>query len=398
MKRRYIGLAAVIGIIGVLTAVFLLRRTQPPIIGQATPVPTRPRPDYTPQPSDAVAPIVVQRSPERGEELAADGVVQIVFDRSMDRESVAAALSVSPAVDGKIVWADDRTMRFTPSQPLPHAALYDVVLNQGARATDGAALNSAYQFRFATAGFLEVAQALPADGSDEVEAEAVITAVFNRPVVALMVVEDQDTLPQPLSFDPPLEGTGEWLNTSVYVFKPAKPLAGGTTYTVSIKDIKDVEGNPLEQPYSWSWTTVRPKLVFSSPATDDTLPIGVEPRIDLQFNQPIDPASAESSIQLRSSDGAAVPIKLNVYSETLYLSPTVRLEFDQGYEVTVAAGLQGVTGGWRMSSACPSAPCRCRASSRPRRPMAPATSTRTPTSRSSSTHRSIRTPSWPTSR
>ncbi|HYF63952.1 MAG TPA: Ig-like domain-containing protein, partial [Herpetosiphonaceae bacterium] len=333
MKRRYVGLAAIIGIIGVVAGVLLFRRAGPPIIGQATPVPTRPRPDYTPQPADAVAPIVVERMPERGEELAADGVVQLVFDRAMDRESVAAALSVSPPVDGTIEWANDRTLRFTPRQPLTRAALYDVVLSQAAKASDGAALNSAYQFRFTTAGFLEVAQALPADGSNEVEAEAVVTAVFNRPVVALKVAEDQDTQPQPLSFDPPLEGAGEWLSTSVYVFRPARPLAGGTTYTVSINDLKDVEGNPLEQPYSWSWTTVRPKLVFSYPAADDTRPVSVEPEVSLQFNQPIDQASAESSIQLRSEDGAAVPISVEVYSETVYLSPTERLEFDARYEV-----------------------------------------------------------------
>ncbi|MCK4355717.1 hypothetical protein KAW44_01400, partial [Candidatus Bipolaricaulota bacterium] len=42
------------------------------------------------------APIVVQRSPERGEELAIDGVLKLIFDRPMDRASVEAAFSISP--------------------------------------------------------------------------------------------------------------------------------------------------------------------------------------------------------------------------------------------------------------------------------------------------------------
>ena len=38
-----------------------------------------------------------------------------------------------------------------------------------------------------------------------------------------------DNLDPPL--DPPASGKGEWLNTSIYVFRPDTPLAGGQTYT-----------------------------------------------------------------------------------------------------------------------------------------------------------------------
>ena len=45
--------------------------------GQPTPAP------YTPPPPGTVSPVVIQRTPERGEELPPDGVIQLVFDRAI---------------------------------------------------------------------------------------------------------------------------------------------------------------------------------------------------------------------------------------------------------------------------------------------------------------------------
>src|SRR5262249_52779042 len=133
-------------------------QTTPQPSAPPSPLPTRPHLAYTPAPEGSIAPIVVQRTPARGAELRPDGAVELVFDRRLDHAAVEAAFSTVPAVAGAIEWADARTLRFRPAQPLPRASIYDVLLGQGARAQDGAPLNGAYQFRFATAGFLEVGQ------------------------------------------------------------------------------------------------------------------------------------------------------------------------------------------------------------------------------------------------
>ena len=39
-------------------------------------------------------------------------------------------------------------------------------------------------------------------------------------------VDNQGGLPHPLTLDPAVPGTGEWINTSIYVFRPDQPLAG----------------------------------------------------------------------------------------------------------------------------------------------------------------------------
>ena len=82
-------------------------------------------------------------------------------------------------------------------------------------------------------GRAEVAQRFyfarrPRRGDTEVPAAAQIFVQFNRSVAALTVLQEGPA-PAVLEFDPPLEGTGEWLNTSLYRFIPSN-LQPSTTY------------------------------------------------------------------------------------------------------------------------------------------------------------------------
>src|SRR5262249_15052177 len=223
-------------------------------------------------------------------------------------------------------------------------------LGQAAKAADGAPINGAFQFRFATAGFLEVGQVIPADGAQDVQAGAAITVLFNRPIVPLTVVEQQNNAPQPLNFTPAIQGKGEWLNTAVYVFHPDAPLAGGTTYAGRVAaGLTAVDGSPLQSEYSWSFTTARPQVLSGTPQDGATV-VPVETSITLQFNQPIAEASARSAFHLRGGDGSDVSGSLQVLGETLIFTPSQPLAFDKSYTVEAAAGLGGSAGGAGLAS------------------------------------------------
>jgi hypothetical protein len=170
-----------------------------------------------------------------------------------------------------------------------------VFLHETAKGADGLPLDAPVRFRFATAGFLEVGQVIPADGAADVQPDSTITVFFNRPVVPLTAIESQANLPQPLTFDPPIAGRGEWLNTAIYTFTPAVPLAGGATYIGRIADgLTDVTGNPLQSEYTWRFTVARPQVVTIDPSDGATL-VPLQPRITLRFNVPVDPASARAA-------------------------------------------------------------------------------------------------------
>ncbi|MFQ6102069.1 MAG: Ig-like domain-containing protein [Anaerolineae bacterium] len=320
------------------------------LLGACCPKPTpSPSPPYTPPPPGTVSPVIVQRTPERGEELPPDGSIQLVFDRAMDRASVEAAFQVSPDVRGSLEWADERTVRFKPARDLKRDSEYWVTLGAGAKAADGDPLDGAYRFRFRTVGYLEVAQVIPAPGAEDVEATSTVTVIFNRPVVPLTAVSDPTytDLPRPVTFDPEIEGQGEWLNTSIYVFTPAEPLAGGTDYTARIAaGLEDTTGGILPEDYEWSFSTQPPQVVWVSPSEDAEL-VGVDTAVQVVFNMPVDCASATGSFSLRAGL-RSIPGLFECVENTLTFTPTERLAFDATYTARVDAGVRSAGGGSGM--------------------------------------------------
>ncbi|MCB9079157.1 MAG: Ig-like domain-containing protein, partial [Anaerolineaceae bacterium] len=333
----------------------------PTSLPSATPTtPPPPKVTYTPVEPGTVSPVIVQRFPRRGEELAADGTIELIFDRAMDQDATADAFTLQTAADqpqeieGDITWPDERTMQFTPVQPLDQDSSYDVILTQDAVADDSAPLAEPFTFRFSTPGFLEVTQVIPADGTTDVETKATITVMFNRPVVPLTSLAEAEKFPQPLEFEPAIPGRGEWLNTSIYVFTPDGDLPGGMTFTARVKaGLTDVaEKTDLPHDFEWRFTTQPPEVVFTSPNDGQTL-VPIENPIQITFSQPVETQSAQDKFELTATGslfGGSVSGQFEVISETLTFTPTEPLEFDTRYNVTIDAGVTGEAGGSGMVS------------------------------------------------
>ena len=310
--------------------------------------------DYQPPVLASAAPFVIQRSPGRGEELGLDQPVELVFDRPMNRASVAEALGVSVSAEGKplegrLTWIDDRTVRFRPDS-LARDTRYHVYLDQEARSQEGVPLNGGYRFRFNTVGFLEVAQTIPADGSTDLELNETIMVMFNRPVVPLTTVSLPGVdLPHPLRFDPPIKGTGEWLNTSIYVLTPSEPLAYGTAYTARVEaGLSDITGGLLVEDHVWQFSTLPPKVVSVSPRENQGLVPAPGATVVVQFNQDVDAGSAVSAFRLSPQDGPDVPGAFKILGSTLIFTPTVTLDFGTTYQVEISTSVQSAGGSERM--------------------------------------------------
>ena len=311
--------------------------------------------------AEAPAPVVIQRTPERGEELSVDGAIELVFDRAMDQGAVEAALSLTQypegdAVSGWFAWPDERTVRFQPGRSLSRDTEYRLTLEKQAADVEGCTLAEAFAFRFRTVGYLEVSQVIPAPGTQDIEADNTITVMFNRPVVPLLAVSDPKAsgLPHPLVFSPHIEGEGEWLNTSIYVFTPSEPLAGGTTYTARVPSgLTDTTGGVLAEDFVWTFSTQPPKVVWVSPDKGENL-VAVDTSIRVTFNMPIDLHSARERFTLRTTSllGELLATKVQGAYEldenTLVFTPNEWLAFAQGYVVSLDAGVRSAVGGSGM--------------------------------------------------
>ncbi|MEZ4515815.1 MAG: Ig-like domain-containing protein [Chloroflexota bacterium] len=171
-------------------------------------------------------PQVIESSPTSGEQAALDAVVLVRFDQPMDQASVEQAFVIEPAVDGDFEWPAPDTMSFTPANGLSRSTGYSMRVADSASAVNGLTLEQPVEIDWQTVGNFEVTQVTPEDGSRGVQTDAVVTVVFSQPIVPLVATGDQADLPQPLIFDPPVEGHGEWISTSIYRFQADPALAG----------------------------------------------------------------------------------------------------------------------------------------------------------------------------
>jgi uncharacterized protein YfaS (alpha-2-macroglobulin family) len=325
--------------------------------------------------AEPLPPQVIQVTPAPGEEQPLDAPLQLVFDQPMDSSSVQAAFTIEPAVKGDFSWPTPRVMQFKPlGDGFKRAAQYAVSLKENAKSQAGLALEAPVQFHFSTVGFLEVAAVQPISNTTEVAISTTVTVLFNRPVVPLTAIENQGSLPQPLTFVPPVRGKGEWLNTSIYLFTPDAGFEPATAYKARIAaGLKDTTGGVLAEDFTWEFTTVMPAAVASYPDTN-TQYVSTQPTINVAFNQPMDHKSAEAAFELKNAttrevvqgtfewhseglgqptDSAYQPYQWKwsqgegpavVGVETMSFTPDKPLEFAATYRATVNQGAKGAKG------------------------------------------------------
>lgn len=344
-----------------LVATFVnLRGNEQPVAIEPSQVPSTPQPNsglsntptqtsqavqlaITPQALGQLAPVVIERRPELGEELKPDQSIELVFDRPMNQDSVSKAIQTAAHISGTVSWADARTLRFTPNTPWMRNSSFDLSLAKGILANDGTASNDAFQFRFQTTGFLEVGQVIPAPNSRDVAANSAITIIFNRPVVPLVSNIEQSTLPVPLRLEPAVSGSGKWLNTSTYVFTPDTPLPAETNFTARIgASLQDIAGNPLQGEYSWQFRVAAPQVISTNPKDQDA-GVALNQTLRIEFNQELDPQITNGALRV-SSDKGDLPGTLSVFGNTLLFTPTQLMELNTRYTAQISAGVGGPSG------------------------------------------------------
>jgi len=277
-----------------------------------------------------------------GDDVPRLAPIKVTFASPPDEKAAAKLILVQPRPKGTYAWLSDRTLLFQPEFPgLLRGSTYTVKVP--ARPETG--LNDEISRQFTVTGLLTIQQAIPGDGDSEVPLNAPIMVQFSRSVAPLTTLSAQNKAPV-VSFDPPLEGTGEWLNTSIYRFTP-KSLAPFTKYKMRIaKGLTSAADGVLKEDFAWSFTTI-------SPAVDSVVPdnntefAGPRQPVTVHFNQPMDRGSVASGFSVKLRDGAAVAGSLawSNNDASVTFTPSGQLAFDSTYDVTVAKGLKGAKGG-----------------------------------------------------
>jgi hypothetical protein len=187
----------------------------------------------------------------------------------------------------------------------------------------------------------------PAPDAAEVDINSPILVSFNRPVVPVVSTEAMDDLAVPLLIEPLVQGVGEWLNTSMYLFTPSESLGGSTKYTVTVRaGLTAVDGAELAKDYTWNFTTVTPHIVSISPGVpeegydyyytyyEDNVPLDTP--ITVTFSQPMDHGSTEAAFALtaiESEERVAGTFDWNNDSTEFTFQPDNRLSLNTNVEI-----------------------------------------------------------------
>ncbi len=267
--------------------------------------------------------------------------ITFYFSRRVDCALAEAALSWSPKITNQLS-CDEYSLTFTPAEAYQRDTTYTFTLAPPLAAKDGAPLLDPYRVTFSTVGYLTVSETLPMPEVEPARADSAITVVFDRPVVPLLTSLDQVALPHPLTLSPAAAGEGEWLNSSVYIFKPTKPLKNDSSYTATISaNLQAVDGATMEGAYSWTFRTAKPTVLSINPEPGAPNII-LDPKIQVRFNQAMDRDLVERAFIFHSrplEDDGAVPgsFEWSDDSAGFAFMPGRRLQLDRVYEAAFSA-------------------------------------------------------------
>jgi uncharacterized protein YfaS (alpha-2-macroglobulin family) len=286
-------------------------------------------------------PAVFTLAPQ-GEDVARLAPITVTFASAPAEREPHNLLQLEPALTGTYAWLSPRTLLFQPDFPgLLRGSTYSVHVP----ARPEAGLPEAITKKFTVTGQLAVQQIIPASGDTEVPLGAPIIVQFSRSVAPLTTLSAQPT-DTVVTFDPPLAGKGEWLNTSIYRFTPTD-IAPSTTYRVKIaKGLTSAADGVLKDDFVATFATIQPAVDSVMP-DDNTMNGAPLQQVDVTFNQPMDP-SAANGLSVRRLDGDAAvrgTVAWNATHTVLSFTPAQRLLPLTRYVISVAKGLRGARGG-----------------------------------------------------
>lgn len=215
-------------------------------------------------PPDTTPPTVIARSPLSG----ATGVnpatnITVAFSEDMEPSSINAASATLSAgatsVAASVTYNPaNRTLTLDPIADLSPSTNYTVQLSSAIADLFGNAL-APVTWSFATAAQAPdtsgptVIAISPADAASNVGATTAITATFSEPIDSATLTGVSFTLS---SASGAVAATISYQSaTRTATLQPNAPLAAGTTYTARIEGVRDLAGNELADPASWSFTT-----------------------------------------------------------------------------------------------------------------------------------------------
>lgn len=203
---------------------------------------------------DTTPPTVRARSPEPGTTGVPTSIIpRVVFSEAIDTAAATFTLSQGPTDIPATLASTDAQLTLTPAGPLDNGLVYTLRVG-GIHDLAG---NALADFTWSFTTVLDttpptVFNTYPGASATYVPPNTTISAYFPE-VMDLTTLGDALTL---MAGSTSVPGTLATAATSL-TFTPTAPLTNNTVYTATVATtVKDVHGNAMAAPYTWSFTTV----------------------------------------------------------------------------------------------------------------------------------------------
>jgi hypothetical protein len=218
--------------------------------------------------TDTTKPTIVSVSPQAdATEVAFNTPVSAVFSEAMKVGSITTGSFTLKRgltdVAGAVTYdSTSNAAIFTPSVPLSPNITYTAAITTGVKDIAGNSLAASYSWIFTTATPGAVTAVTPPNNASNVVINASVSAIFSKDMDNATVTAASFTLKMG---DTAVEGTVTYdSHNRAATFSPSSDLASNTSFTAALTtDIKDVSGNALSDPYSWSFTTGADRTIAS---------------------------------------------------------------------------------------------------------------------------------------
>ena len=174
---------------------------------------------------------------------------------------------------------------------------------------------------------------------------AEITAVFSQAAVSEDIVGHAlKTSEYPLSFSPPISGSGKWRDAATFVFIPhGGRLSAATRYTATAKSgLRDREGRPLSGTQSFSFNT--PALAFKGAKQTNFDPDSGSAVFELEFSLPVSPVRLRGYTEVKDTAKRPLNFSITQGPASRKIRLTVNGLSEREAELSLAAGLPSEAG------------------------------------------------------
>lgn len=198
---------------------------------------------------------------------ATNVVTNKVITATFNKEVVLASVNAQTytiklgtvMIPGVVTYAD-KIATFTPTKPLEANKTYTGLMSKKVKDPDGNFPIEDYTWSFTTGNAPVVTVTDPVNATSNVTLNKVVTVTFSTDMNAATINTSTFLVNQGTS---PVSGTVSYSGKTA-TFTPTNLLADNTVYSGTITiGAKDVAGNALENPYTWSFSTAQTSYIVT---------------------------------------------------------------------------------------------------------------------------------------